>query len=172
MIRTIRHMASLALVAAACCACTEREEVFYSTRYDIVRVEAAVTLAAPEEEVDDTADSAAAEALRAEVLAEAPVAAGGSYALDFVHYDGGPLTVVAAQGGEALAGTFTKEPGTASIRFAFGEADYTATLWHYVDGDRRLTLLAVDLTELLRERHPDLAIESVVRNEYTSTPYR
>lgn len=162
-------MAALAL-AAACWSCTEKEEVFYSVRYDVVRVEADAVLAASDGE--DSATPDAEEMLRTEALAEAPVAAGGSYSLDFLRYDGGPLAVVATAGGEAVAGTFVKQPGTAVLRFLFGEADYAATLGYYADGDRRLTLLSVDLTEAFRERHPDLEIERVVRNEYTSTPYR
>lgn len=175
MIRTIRHMAALAL-AAACWACTEKEEVFYSSRYDIVRVEALVEQAAPEPGDGSDASPADDEALArlaAEVIAASPVAAGGSYALDFLRYDGGPLTVVATSGGEPIAGTFTKQPGAATIRFAFGDCAYDAAVGSYSDdaGAPR-TLLSVDLTEQFRERHPDLAIERVVRNEYTSTPYR
>ena len=66
--------------------------------------------------------------IQAEVLAEAPVQAGGSYALDFTRYNRGPLTVDTAAEAGTVPGAFFKEPGATEIRFLFLELDYTAAL--------------------------------------------
>ena len=109
--------------------------------------------------------------IQAEVLAEAPVQAGGSYALDFTRYNRGPLTVDTAAEAGTVPGAFFKEPGATEIRFLFLELDYTAALSSYTDTDGvRRVLLTVDLTEEFQKRYPETDITKVVRREYTSTP--
>lgn len=183
MTTTMRHTAARLLAAAAAlllAACGEKAETFYTARYDILRVEALVEQAAPEpgEGSDDTtppADETLA-AIAAEVIAASPVAAGGSYTLDFDRYDGGPLTLVAAPGAEPLRGSFTKQPGADSLRFDFPEgvvAPYTLRIGSYADeGAGTCVCLEADLTEAYRERYPALELVRVVRRELTSTPYR
>ena len=109
--------------------------------------------------------------IQAEVLAEAPVQAGGSYALDFTRYNRGPLTVDTAAEAGTVPGAFFKEPGATEIRFLFLELDYTAALSSYTDTDGvRKVLLTVDLTEEFQKRYPESDITKIVRREYTSTP--
>lgn len=109
--------------------------------------------------------------IQAEVLAEAPVQAGGSYALDFTRYNRGPLTVDTAAEAGTVPGAFFKEPGATEIRFLFLELDYTAALSSYTDTDGvRRVLLTVDLTKEFQKRYPETDITKVVRREYTSTP--
>lgn len=109
--------------------------------------------------------------IQAEVLAEAPVQAGGSYALDFTRYNRGPLTVDTAAEAGTVPGAFFKEPGATEIRFLFLELDYTAALSSYTDMDGvRRVLLTVDLTKEFQKRYPETDITKIVRREYTSTP--
>ena len=109
--------------------------------------------------------------IQAEVLAEASVQAGGSYALDFTRYNRGPLTVDTAAEAGTVPGAFFKEPGATEIRFLFLELDYTAALSSYTDTDGvRKVLLTVDLTEEFQKRYPESDLTKVVRREYTSTP--
>ena len=109
--------------------------------------------------------------IQAEVLAEAPVQAGGSYALDFTRYNRGPLTVDTAAEAGTVPGAFFKEPGATEIRFLFLELDYTAALSSYTDTDGvRKVLLTDDLTEEFQKRYPESDLTKVVRREYTSTP--
>ena len=109
--------------------------------------------------------------IQAEVLAEAPVQAGGSYALDFTRYNRGPLTVDTAAEAGTVPGAFFKEPGATEIRFLFLELDYTAALSSYTDTDGvRRVLLTVDLTKEFQKRYPESDITKIVRREYTSTP--
>lgn len=109
--------------------------------------------------------------IQAEVLAEAPVQAGGSYALDFTRYNRGPLTVDTAAEAGTVPGAFFKEPGATEIRFLFLELDYTAALSSYTDTDGvRKVLLTVDLTKEFQKRYPETDITKIVRREYTSTP--
>lgn len=202
-------------------ACSEPVDVFYSTDYPVLRVEAEVTLdgvssgggetgggsgeagtpggtGTDEPSGDNTGDNpsddgtgsddpsgdgtgtgtgdpeppadteALVDAIRAAVLSEAPVAAGGSYRLDFNRADGGDLYVTAAAGAEPVAGSFTKIPASTELTFAYGDHTYTAHLSHYTDGGGPSRVrFAVDLTALYRERY---GIESglrVVRYEYT-----
>ena len=109
--------------------------------------------------------------IQAEVLAEAPVQAGGSYVLDFTRYNRGPLTVDTAAEAGTVPGAFFKEPGATEIRFLFLELDYTAALSSYTDTDGvRRVLLTVDLTKEFQKRYPETDITKIVRREYTSTP--
>lgn len=181
------------LFALLCAACSDPVDVFYSTDYPVLRVEAEVTLdgvgsgGSGEEPGDDSGEpgtpgddtgaddpepstdtEALVEAIHAAVLSEAPVAAGGSYRLDFNRADGGNLYVTAAAGAEPVAGTFTKIPASTELTFAYGDRTYSAHLSHYSDdGGPSRVRFAVDLTDLYRERY---GIESglrVVRYEYT-----
>lgn len=201
------------LFALLCAACSDPVDVFYSTDYPVLRVEAEVTLdgvgsgGSGEEPGDDSGEpgtpgddtgaddpsgggtgtgtgsdtgsgtddpepptdtEALVETIHAAVLNEAPVAAGGSYRLDFNRADGGNLYVTAAAGAEPVAGTFTKIPASTELTFAYGDRTYSAHLSHYSDdGGPSRVRFAVDLTDLYRERY---GIESglrVVRYEYT-----
>lgn len=195
-----RLIAYLFLTAALLAAggCGDDSEVFYSIAYPVVRIEAEVTLPEPEEPeepstgedsgsegtdgTDGTVDSGTTDGteepidplvaqIQAEVLAEAPVQAGGSYALDFTRYNRGPLTVDTAAEAGTVPGAFFKEPGATEIRFLFLELDYTAALSSYTDTDGvRRVLLTVDLTKEFQKRYPESDLTKVVRREYTSTP--
>ncbi len=122
------------------------------------------------DETEEPVDPLVAQ-IQAEVLAEAPVQAGGSYALDFTRYNRGPLTVDTAAEAGTVPGAFFKEPGATEIRFLFLELDYTAALSSYTDTDGvRKVLLTVDLTEEFQKRYPESDLTKVVRREYTSTP--
>ena len=165
----------LACLAAACG--NEQEVVFYSVTYPVVRLGAYVTLAAqpvdPEAPDDADADDTEAreQALAAEVLAEAPVEAGGSYRLDYSRYNGGTLTVIPAAGAGAIAGEFVKEPGSAQLEMAYDQHVYTCDISSYTSDDGiRCVLLTVDLTEIYQARYPDAGILRVQRSEYTATP--
>lgn len=103
-----------------------------------------------------------------EVLAEAPVQAGGSYTLDFKYSDSGRLTVRPAAGAETVSGGFAKQPGASNISFHFGENNYTCAVSAYTDEGVRQALLTVDLTAEYQARYPDAKVVQVLRKEYTS----
>lgn len=107
--------------------------------------------------------------LREEVLAAAPVQAGGVYTLDFKYADSGRLTVRPAAGAETVSGGFMKQPGATAISFYFGEQAYTCTVTAYTSEEGlRQALLTVDLTAEYQARYPDAKITQVLRKEYTS----
>lgn len=107
--------------------------------------------------------------LREEVLAAAPVQAGGVYTLDFKYADSGRLTVRPAAGAETVSGGFMKQPGATDISFYFGEQAYTCTVTAYTSEEGlRQALLTVDLTAEYQARYPDAKITQVLRKEYTS----
>ncbi len=107
--------------------------------------------------------------LREEVLAAAPVQAGGVYTLDFKYADSGRLTVRPAAGAETVSGGFMKQPGATAISFYFGEQAYTCTVTAYTSEEGlRQALLTVDLTAEYQARYPDTKITQVLRKEYTS----
>ena len=107
--------------------------------------------------------------LREEVLAAAPVQAGGVYTLDFKYADSGRLTVRPAAGAETVSGGFMKQPGATAISFYFGEQAYTCTVTAYTGEEcLRQALLTVDLTAEYQARYPDAKITQVLRKEYTS----
>ena len=107
--------------------------------------------------------------LREEVLAAAPVQAGGVYTLDFKYADSGRLTVRPAAGAETVSGGFMKQPGATAISFYFGEQAYTCTVTAYTGEEGlRQALLTVDLTAEYPARYPDAKITQVLRKEYTS----
>lgn len=72
-----------------------------------------------------TEDPAVAE-IEAEIIAAAPVAAGGSYTLYFSTYNAGRLEVMTAADAAMAAGVFGKEPGQSSIEFIYRSATTSA----------------------------------------------
>lgn len=230
----------LALLTAALAACSEPSEVYYTTRYEVTAIEAAVSVTeeTPTEPTDpenpgtelgdgsdgegtgdsdntgsgsgsggsDGSEGAAgtgggsgsdgsdgsegseggegteggegsatplADAIRAAVLASAPVQVGGSYTLDYVEYNGGRLTVRPTADGEALSGAFVKLPGSTDITLYYGgDQERRCTLSYYTDAEgQRLARFGEDLTEQFRALYPDADIQSVVRYEQTSHIY-
>ena len=109
--------------------------------------------------------------IEADVIASAPVQAGGRYTLDFTRYNRGPLTVETATDQGTVTGAFIKTPGATSFTCYFLEEIYDCTISAYTDSDGvRKVLLTVDLTALYQERYPSAGVTSVLRKEYTSTP--
>lgn len=230
----------LALLTAALAACSEPSEVYYTTRYEVTAIEAAVSVTeeTPTEHTDpenpgtelgdgsdgegtggsdntgngsgsggsDGSEGSArtgggsgsdgsdgsegseggegteggegsatplADAIRAAVLASAPVQVGGSYTLDYVEYNGGRLTVRPTADGEALSGAFVKLPGSTDITLYYGgDQERRCTLSYYTDAEgQRLARFGEDLTEQFRALYPDADIQSVVRYEQTSHIY-
>ena len=230
----------LALLTAALAACSEPSEVYYTTRYEVTAIEAAVSVTEetpteptdpenPGTELGDGSDgegtggsdntgsgsgsggsdgsegsagtgggsgsdgsdgsegsesgegteggegsaSPLADAIRAAVLASAPVQVGGSYTLDYVEYNGGRLTVRPTADGEALSGAFVKLPGSTDITLYYGgDQERRCTLSYYTDAEgQRLARFGEDLTEQFRALYPDADIQSVVRYEQTSQIY-
>lgn len=107
--------------------------------------------------------------LREEVLAAAPVQAGGVYTLDFKYADSGRLTVRPAASAETVSGGFMKQPRATAISFYFGKQAYTCTVTAYTSEEGlRQALLTVDLTAEYQARYPDAKITQVLRKEYTS----
>lgn len=212
----------LALLTAALAACSEPSKVYYTTRYEVTAIEAAVSVTEetpteptdpenPGTELGDGSDGEGtggsdntgsgsgsggsdgsegseggegteggegsatplADAIRAAVLASAPVQVGGSYTLDYVEYNGGRLTVRPTADGEALSGAFVKLPGSTDITLYYGgDQERRCTLSYYTDAEgQRLARFGEDLTEQFRALYPDADIQSVVRYEQTSHIY-
>lgn len=185
--------AALMLLAGGC---DDASEYYYTTSYPVVRIEVSVTVEEetpepqpePEPEPEPqpgegegeggtgTDDGTVEEPenplvtqLREEVLAAAPVQAGGVYTLDFKYADSGRLTVRPAAGAETVSGGFMKQPGATAISFYFGEQAYTCTVTAYTSEEGlRQALLTVDLTAEYQARYPDAKITQVLRKEYTS----
>lgn len=195
--KRLLYILTAALVASACG--EEKNEVFYTISYPIVEVGAEVSIettsstptpgeggetggsdttggSGTENETGDgtgeggqTEDPAVAE-IEAEIIAAAPVAAGGSYTLYFSTYNAGRLEVMTAADAALAAGVFGKEPGQSSIEFIYSGRDYVGTVSSYTDSEGvRKVLLAVDLTEEYRKLHPEVNITKAERLEYTST---
>lgn len=195
--KRLLYILTAALVASACG--EEKNEVFYTISYPIVEVGAEVSIETTSstptpgeggetggsdttggsgtenetgdgtEEGEQTEDPAVAE-IEAEIIAAAPVAAGGSYTLYFSTYNAGRLEVMTAADAAMAAGVFGKEPGQSSIEFIYSERDYVCTVSSYTDREGvRKVLLAVDLTEEYRKLHPEVNITKAERLEYTST---
>lgn len=166
-------------------ACGEKSEVFYTTSYPVVRVEAVVTLAASaptataadEPEDPDPGEPEPENPLIREiadhVVANAPVGAGGSYELYFSLHNGGRLQVRPSADAEPVGGAFIKEPDKPDqLRFLYGDEAYTCTASYYVEeGDISRVMLSTDLTEQYKALYPAAEITQVVRREYTSHPY-
>lgn len=166
----VRHLYAAAVLLLGA-ACTE-SEVFYSTTYPVVRVDVSVKLEKMWTETDEQGEpveNPLVETIRQEVLAAAPVRAGGGYALDYIRHDGGMLEVRTALDGEQLQGAFLHTPGSDAFTFVYADAAYVYTLSDYTadDGTVRV-LLTADLTEAFRSRYPYVQITEVLRQEYTS----
>ena len=193
--KRLLYILTAALMASACS--EEKNEVFYTISYPITEVGAEVTIETTEPEPEptpgeggetggsdttggtgtgegtgeggQTEDPAVAE-IEAEIIAAAPVAAGGSYTLYFSTYNAGRLEVMTAADAALAAGVFGKEPGQSSIEFIYSGRDYVGTVSSYTDSEGvRKVLLAVDLTEEYRKLHPEVNITKAERLEYTST---
>lgn len=159
--------------------CNDDSEIFYSVTYPIVRIEGVVTgtdtggtNGTTGEDSDEPAENPLYTRIEAEVVAQAPVQAGGSYTLDFTKHNRGRAPIDTATEAGTVTGLFFKEPGVDSIRFYFLEYDYTCLRASYRDEEgNSLTRFTVDLTKEYTQRYPDAGITQVLRNEYTSTPY-
>lgn len=186
----MKRTAILFLITCLLAACGDDSEVFYSTTYPILRVEAVTELeSAPEPEPEPepepgdggggspTADQPVdpiVQTVNEDVLANAPVHPGGAYRLDFTVYNGGPLRVTPGPDAEPVAGEFVKQPGSREVQFVYGEANYTCITGTYTDeADAQVkVLLTVDLTEHYRALYPDAGITRVLRREYTAQTSR
>lgn len=174
---TLIRYAALALPLLLATACEEKNEPYYTASYPIVRIGAEVAVRMPDPlPAEYPTEEEIVAAVTAEVGAEAPVVAGGGYRLDFLEAYGGTLHATLSDRGPQLAGAFCKRPGEERIRLLFDDGehyyDYTCTVGDYAEDNQLRTLLRVDLTEEYRLRHPEWTLESVVRCEYTSKPYR
>lgn len=136
-----------------------------SNRLGAARSDAAV----PAEESGTATENPLIVQIRDEVLAAAPVQAGGSYTLDFKYFSSGRLTVRPMAGAEAIRGGFEKIPGSSDLRFFFGDNAYTcATSTYAMKDGTSATLLTIDFTEVYQALYPDAKIKQVLRLEYTS----
>ncbi len=178
----MKRIAFLLLSAWIAAACGEESEVFYSVEYPLVRVDAAVALiqeaaaapagADPADNPQPGADpSEWKQRIEAEVLERAPVAAGGSYRLEFTRFDGGTLIVLPTAEAEPVAGQFNKTPGSIDLQLLYGGTDSRCTLKAYFVEEEPYTVISFDLTEEYRTLYPEAPIESVTRLEYTTQPY-
>lgn len=188
----------LAVVFSA--ACSDRVEPFYRQTYEIGRVAAAVVLEELPAQKEDDADpegtdpkppvdpdpsvdpgpsdpepSVDLERLRAEieaaVLAEAPVAAGGGYRLEYIEAFAGPLTVCPAPDAPVRSGTFAESTTEPAFVFRYDERVDSCRLTTYDEEDApRRVLFTYDLTRRYRAQHPEVRVVSVVREEYTLRP--
>lgn len=177
----MKRIAFLLLSAWIAAACGEESEVFYSVEYPLVRVDAAVALvqaAAAPAEADPADDpqpvpdpSGWKQQIETEVLNRAPVAAGGSYRLEFTRFDGGTLIVLPTAEAEPTVGQFNKTPGSIDLQLLYGGIDTRCTLKAYFVEQVPYTVISFDLTEEYRTLYPEAPIESVTRLEYTTQPY-
>ncbi len=156
----------IAMAGLLTAGCNDASDVFYSANYPITKVEAEVQLTAvtTEEETPPIVQT-----ITNEVLAEAPIATGGSYTFQFTRANGGRVQI--ATGGDAgtQTGVFVKTPGQTDLRILFGVTDYTCSQSSYTDAEsNRKVLFTTDLTEAYKIRYPDAEIKQVIRKEYTS----
>lgn len=165
---------------AALAACGEKSEPFYTASYPVVRIEAAVTLTQatptedPEnpEEPEEPEENPLVQQIREDVLAAAPVQAGGGYRLAFLYHNSGWAYITPAPDAAPVTGSFNKEPDKQNeIRFFIEDDAYTCQLSYYLEEGKSLTLFTVDLTAHYQALYPDAGITRVARLEYTSHPY-
>lgn len=178
----------ITIVLAALAACGDKSEPFYTTTYRVVRVDADVTPGTtaaataeedpgegPEPDPDPDPEpepDPIIETIRAAVIAESPVQAGGGYELEFLYHNSGWLYITPAPDAAPIIGSFNKEPDKPDqLRFFYADGDYTYAVSYYTEEGKSLTLLTVDLTERYRALYPEADITKVVRQEYTSHPY-
>ncbi|MDE7077209.1 MAG: hypothetical protein K2O55_01330 [Alistipes sp.] len=162
-----------ALFGAALLAACSEPEAFYTAVYPVARVEAQIEIAVPAADSDDETPAAdpLEETLRAELLAVAPMEAGGSYTLRFTQYNGGKLEVIPAPGAAARTGSFLKNPGTNSLRLVYGDALFAYDLDTYQADGASCAVLTLDLTAEFQNRYPEAGIARAVRREYTTYSY-
>lgn len=166
-------------------ACSEPSEIYYTTDYPIVKVEAEVKLETPEPDPDPGTTSGITEEepvepenpvvtqIKAAVLEAAPVKEGGNYKLDFIVYNGGTLYITPAPDAETLTGSFAKIPGKTELTFSYGGKAYTCNTSSYeAETGNTCVRFKIDLTEEYRELYPDAKLTEVSRYEYTSHPAR
>lgn len=188
MTKLLKYCAAYLLLLGAT-ACGDDSDAFYTTTYPVVRVEAEITVPTPDPDPEEPTDPTdptdptpetkadegepdpVIEQIKAEIVAAAPVKAGGGYTLSFTKYNGGRLRInTAAEAGEAK-GVFFKDPGATDILFYCPEPamEYTCTVATYKaeDGTSK-AVLTVDLTEQYQALYPDAGITKAVRKEYTS----
>lgn len=179
-----------AILAAGC----DDSEVFYSARYDIVKIEVEVTTQEPVDPEDPDAPveetvlvaelpgrSAAAAGTdpAVDLIGEAAAlrsfvqAAGGSYLLDYTRYDGGRLTVLPSADAAPVEGEFDRQPAAKALTFRCYGLEETYTMERYTDEatGTACVKLSIDLTAYFQELYPDASITGVHRYEYTSTRY-
>ncbi|WP_281524905.1 hypothetical protein [Alistipes dispar] len=121
------------------------------------------------EEDGGSGENPLAAQIEAEIVAAAPVQAGGGYTLHFSQYNGGRAEIRTAPDTEPVTGLFGKEPGKEQFEVLFGEEDYVCSPASYTDeeGERKI-VLEVDLTEQYQALYPAAGITRAVRREYTS----
>lgn len=165
----IRRLGSLVLAVVLCASCSKKEEYFYSTTYPVTQIEVRCL----PQEVSDEALAAQLAQISAEVIATAPVQAGGRYRLDFNRYDGGDLTVRPTEESETIKGTFIKQPASSEMTFTYGNESYTVRKNGYNDEEDQLRVcFEVDLTAHYKEKY-GIQIEDfrLTRIEKTSHLY-
>ena len=200
MIKRLHRCLLGMLLVCLLAACDEKSEVFYTTTYDVGRMEVNVTFQAatplkpanpgtkntaggdeadptPDEEEgpdapgDDTPGPSITALIQEQVLAEAPVKVGGSYSLEYKHFDTGFLTVRPSAGEEPLAGAFSRTPEASTLYLHLPDRSYTLSVASYRYGTTSLTQFRADLTEQFQRLYPNHMIQRVERIEYTSHPY-
>lgn len=153
----------LLLIGLAAVACTKESDVYYTTTYPVTSLKVSVTFDS------EKSTTLTTETIEEDVLALAPVAAGGYYQLDFSLYNGGTLYVSTAEGAEVITGSFIKTPGSNVLDFTYDTEQYSARTTSYTTAEGELcVVLNVDLTAYYRAKYEDEAIQQVIRHEYTS----
>ena len=176
MMKQLKYGTACLLLLAA--ACGDDSDAFYTAVYPVVRVEAEITLpapepgpTAPETKAGENETDPVVERIREEIEAAAPVKAGGSYVLEFTKYNGGRLRIRQTAEADRVRGVFFKDPGATDILVYCPEPamKYTCVVSAYKaeDGTSK-TLLTVDLTEEYQALYPEAGITKAVRREYTS----
>lgn len=151
------------LLSVTAAACTDNIEPFYTQRYELARVEAAVVL-------QDETQAVEKALLEAAVLETAPVKAGGGYLIEYIEAFGGPLAVYPQQGVPAQSGTFTELTDEKAFVFRYADRQDTCRLTTYNnEGEAQRVLFTFDLTKHYQALYPAIGITSVVREEYTMT---
>lgn len=151
-----------ALLAVLMTGC-DRSEVFYSVRYDIVRVQVRIVTQTPDQtDNDDTS-----------AVREVDLPGGGSYLLDYTRYDGGRLTVRASADAQPMTGEFDRQPAAKTLTFRYDGQETTCTIGRYTDeaSGTSCVMFSTDQTDRYRELYPDEYIVEATRHEYTSTRY-
>lgn len=161
------------MLAFAAVGCSDDSDVFYTARYDVVRVAVEVAAQPPADREDAEGQQPEIVALVSEdALAKAPVRSGGSYLLEYTRYDGGTLTIRAAAEADPVVGEFDKQPGASALTFRYDGTETEYAIESYTDEDSGLdcVMLVTDLTAYYQALYPDDGIVEVKRLEITSMP--